>query len=175
MIEFTNLSEQGFMPISRVFLTNYRKLNISMEEAMLVLHLLDHSWFGNRDFPSAEYFAKMSGKSGQTVRAYLFTIARNTYLQWLRKTRREVALEDTHTNPSPGPDQLVANRLELQQAHKLLQTLPEIDRTAFVLRVQHELPYAEIARVLGLSLSAAKVKVHRVRRRLLATRTGEGG
>lgn len=80
MIEFNNLSEQGFLPISRVFLTNYRSLNISMEEAMLVLHLLDHSWFGNRDFPSAEYFAKMSGKSGQTVRAYLRSLAHKGYL-----------------------------------------------------------------------------------------------
>ena len=52
----------------------------------------------------------------------------------------------------------------------ILQALPEIDRAAFVLRVQHELPYAEIARVLGLSLTATKVKVHRVRKKLLATR-----
>jgi DNA-directed RNA polymerase specialized sigma24 family protein len=47
--------------------------------------------------------------------------------------------------------------------------MPEIDRAAFVMRVQHELPYAEIARALGLSLTATKVKVHRVRRKLLVT------
>jgi len=80
MIEFNNLSEQGFLPISRVFLTNYRQLNISMEEAMLILHLLDHSLYGKRDFPSAEYFAKMSGKSGQTVRAYLRSLSHKGYL-----------------------------------------------------------------------------------------------
>jgi RNA polymerase sigma-70 factor (ECF subfamily) len=51
---------------------------------------------------------------------------------------------------------------------EFLQSLPEVDRAAFVLRVQHELSYAEIARVLELSLSAAKVKVHRVRKKLLA-------
>lgn len=50
----------------------------------------------------------------------------------------------------------------------MLQTLPEIDRAAFVLRVQHDLPYDEIARVLGISLSATKVKVHRVRKKLIA-------
>jgi len=47
--------------------------------------------------------------------------------------------------------------------------LPEIDRTAFVLRVQNELSYVEIARVLELSLSASKVKVYRVRKKLIAT------
>ena len=80
MIQFSSLSAEGFMPVSRVFLTNYRSLNISMEEAMLVLHLLDHSWFGNRDFPSAEYFAKLTGKSGQTVRAYLRSLSHKGYL-----------------------------------------------------------------------------------------------
>jgi DNA-directed RNA polymerase specialized sigma24 family protein len=45
--------------------------------------------------------------------------------------------------------------------------LPETDRTAFILRVQHELPCDEIARILSLSVSAVKVKIHRVRRKLL--------
>ncbi len=81
-----------------------------------------------------------------------------------------MALEDVHPDPAPGPDVLVESHLELRRVHRVLQTLPEIDRAAFVLRVQHELPYAEIARALGLSLSSAKVKVHRVRKKLLTTR-----
>ena len=51
--------------------------------------------------------------------------------------------------------------------------LPEIDRTALLLRAEHELPYDEIARVLQISLSAAKVKVHRARLRLAAATTPE--
>ena len=54
---------------------------------------------------------------------------------------------------------------------QILLTLPEIDRAAFVMRVQHELPYAEIARVLEISLAAAKVKVHRVRKKIVAAFT----
>ena len=73
-------------------------------------------------------------------------------------------------DPAPGPEQVVEAQLELQRVQRVLQTLSEIDRAAFVLRVQHELPYAEIARVLGISLAAAKVKVHRARKKLLATR-----
>jgi RNA polymerase sigma-70 factor (ECF subfamily) len=103
----------------------------------------------------------------ETLKAYLFAIARNVYLGKRRKRKRQVALDKTYPDPAPGPDQLVESRLELRKAHNLLQTLPEIDRAAFVLRVYHDLPYAEIARVLRLSLSASKVKVHRVRKRLL--------
>jgi len=56
----------------------------------------------------------------------------------------------------------------LKRVKKMLQTVPEIDRAAFVMRVQHELPYDEIARSLKLSLTAVKVKVHRVRKKLIA-------
>jgi RNA polymerase sigma-70 factor (ECF subfamily) len=106
----------------------------------------------------------------ETLKAYLFTIARNVYLEHQRKTKRQVALEDVHADPAPGPDRLVESQLELARVQKVLQTLPEIDRAAFVMRVQHELPYAEIARALQLSLAAAKVKVHRVRKKLLIHR-----
>ena len=103
----------------------------------------------------------------ETLKAYLFTIARNVYLEQQRKSKRQVALNDIYPDPAPGPDKVVESQLELSRVRRVLQTLPEIDRTAFVLRVQHELPYAEIARVLGLSLTATKVKVHRVRKKLL--------
>jgi len=106
----------------------------------------------------------------ETLKAYLFTIARNTYLQRRRKASRQVELEDVHEATGPGPDRLAEARLELIEVRRLLQTVPEIDRAAFVLRVQHELPYDEIARVLQVSLAAAKVKVHRVRKKLLTHR-----
>jgi RNA polymerase sigma-70 factor (ECF subfamily) len=114
-------------------------------------------------------WARNSTIRTETLRAYLFTIARNVYLEQRRKRKRQIALYDVHPDPAPEPDKVVESQLELLRVQRVLQTLQEIDRAAFVLRVQHELPYAEIARVLGLSLSTAKVKVHRVRKKLLAT------
>jgi RNA polymerase sigma-70 factor (ECF subfamily) len=105
----------------------------------------------------------------ETLKAYLFAIARNAFLHGQRRRNRQVVLEDVYADPAPGPSERVETRLELLSVQRFLQTLPEIDRAAFVLRVQHELPYTEIARVLGLPLSATRVKVHRVRRKLLAT------
>ncbi len=52
-----------------------------------------------------------------------------------------------------------------------LQTLPEIDRAALAMRSEDQLPYDEIARVLGLSLSAVKVKIHRARLKLAEARS----
>lgn len=106
----------------------------------------------------------------ETLKAYLFTIARHVHLEQQRKQKRQVALNDVYADPSPGSAALVESQLELRRVRQLLRTLPEVDRTAFILRVQHELPYAEIARVLELSITAVKVKVHRVRKKLLAAR-----
>ena len=106
----------------------------------------------------------------ETLKAYLFTIARNIYLKKLRKGKKQVALHDALPDGIPEPEKLVDSRLELQRVRSVLLKLSETNRAAFILRVQHELSYAEISRVLGISLSAAKVKVHRVRKKLLAAR-----
>jgi RNA polymerase sigma-70 factor (ECF subfamily) len=104
----------------------------------------------------------------ETMKAYLFTIARNYFLEQRRKMKNEVAIKDIYLDPAPELDKVIETQLVFQKVQRVLQTLPEIDRAAFVLRVQHELPYAEIARVLAISLTSSKVKVHRVRKKLLA-------
>jgi RNA polymerase sigma-70 factor (ECF subfamily) len=102
----------------------------------------------------------------ETVKAYLFAIARNLYLQDSRKRKR---LAD----PSPAPDQLAESRLELDRAMQTMQVLPEADRTALLLRVQHELSYEEIARTMQLPLTTVKVKIHRARLKLAALQIGD--
>lgn len=106
----------------------------------------------------------------ETVKAYLFTISRNLFLQQQRQKKRQVGLEHAMSEMLTGPAELIEDRLTLSAVLRQLQDLPEIDRAALILRVQHELPYAEIARVLGISLASAKVKVHRARLNLTAVR-----
>ena len=106
----------------------------------------------------------------ETVKAYLFTIARNLYLKQIARARREVALDETLVAPLPEPDGQLARREALTAVFHQLQQLSETDRAAFILRIQYELPYAEIARILAISEAAAKVKVHRARLKLTAVR-----
>jgi RNA polymerase sigma-70 factor, ECF subfamily len=58
------------------------------------------------------------------------------------------------------------SREELRQVLAELQLFPELDRSALLLRAEHGLAYEEIAVALGISVAAAKVKVHRARVRL---------
>ena len=110
----------------------------------------------------------------ETVKAYLFTIARNLYLEGQRKAQRQVAMVSEYVDPAPRPEKVVEERLDLQAVLGTIQDLPEVDRAVFLLRVQHQLAYAEIGRMMELSVSAAKVKVHRVRLKLAALHLDEG-
>jgi RNA polymerase sigma factor (sigma-70 family) len=104
----------------------------------------------------------------ETVKAYLFTIARNIYLQQRRRARRQVVLKDMYPDPASGPEKSTESQLRLEEIQTILGTLPEIDRAAFLLRVHHGLSYAEISRVLPLSPAAGKVRIYRVRKKLIS-------
>jgi len=101
-----------------------------------------------------------------TVKAYLFMIARNLYRSELKRGRRHAILDNSLPDPRPGPQSSVDVRLDLQDAMKALQTLPELDRAALLMHVQDGLPYAEIAAALGVSVGAVRVRICRARVKL---------
>src|SRR5262245_3571332 len=101
-----------------------------------------------------------------TVKAYLFMIARNLYRAGLRERGRTAALDETMRDPRPGPEMSAASRLTLEAVLARMQALPEIDRAVLLLRAHEDLSYDEIAAAVGISVGAAKVKVHRARARL---------
>jgi RNA polymerase sigma factor (sigma-70 family) len=90
-----------------------------------------------------------------TVKAYLFTIARNLYLQRKRKDARHVALDDSLPDRRDGPHDLTEQRAEMGEVNERLARLSEIDRTVVLMRMDGT-PYEEIAAALGLTVSAAR-------------------
>ena len=107
-----------------------------------------------------------------TVKAYLFAIVRNLYRTSLRGLARVEPLEDEHQAPEPSAEQQVVSRSQLSALAAALARLPEADRAAVLMRAQGEMSYEEIGQALGISVAAARVRVHRARARL-AERCGE--
>jgi len=103
-----------------------------------------------------------------TVKAYLFTIARNLHRQGWRGRTRRADLDFEMLDPGPGPEEQAAARARLDRVLAALQQVPEVDRAALLMRAQDGMSYDEIAAALGISVVAAKVKVHRARLRLAA-------
>ena len=103
-----------------------------------------------------------------TVKGYLFTIARNLYLQRLRKRLRDVELKDELRDPGPDPLARVEQSSQVRVVLDGMRKLPEIDRSALLMRALDGMAYAEIGRALGITLASVKVKIHRARIALLA-------
>jgi len=105
-----------------------------------------------------------------TVKAYLFTIARNLYRDHLRRNRRNTELEESIPDCSPALATRTEHKAELAAVMAALRQLPEVDRAALLMRAQEEMPYEEIAQALQIPLTTVKVKVHRARLKLMQVR-----
>ncbi len=105
-------------------------------------------------------------------RAWVYRICHNRCLDHLKDIRRqELPIEAALSSADPRPADDTELRLTLQTA---LGRLSPALREAFLLRHQAGYDYDEIASLLEVSSSAAKMRVHRARETLQAFLVGEG-
>jgi len=103
------------------------------------------------------------------VGAWLFRILANLSLDFVRSPRRrDVPLHALPDPPggNPGPDQDAARSEFRERLEEALSRLTPEQREAFVLKHVDGLPYDEIAVIMGLSVPALKMRVHRAREAL---------
>lgn len=79
---------------------------------------------------------------------------------------------DLHAQTSLDPERTVLGQEALRSMTRVILQMPERTRTIFVLRRLEGLPHQEIARRLGLSLSAVEKHIQRAARHILSS--GEG-
>ena len=110
------------------------------------------------------------------VTTWMLTIAKRLVFNESRRRSRARLIPQSHDeeeerdypDASPGPDRQVLER-ELHDAiESAISFLPEKERLALVLRQYQEMPYDEIAVVLGMSLPAVKSLLFRARESLKA-------
>jgi RNA polymerase sigma-70 factor (ECF subfamily) len=103
-----------------------------------------------------------------SVKAYLFAIARNLYRDAAERQRRFVAVSDAPegVDPTPSPARAAEDRQTLAVVLKAIQRLPEHQREALVLSVFEDLRYEQIGAILECSVAAVKVRIHRARLQL---------
>ena len=131
---------------------------------------------GLADDLTADAFVRLWAAPGEirvaTVRAYLCTIVRHLYFSHLRKARRVAPLDEAIADPVDRVAAPVERRSEAAAARRALATLAHDDREALLMRAA-DLSYGEIAEALGITVGAAKVRVHRARVRVLRARQQE--
>lgn len=98
-----------------------------------------------------------------TVRGYLVTIVRNLHRSSWRRERRRARMPAEIAAPPADP----LTAVELERVLAALARLPALDREVLALRAEAGLSFHEIAAITGLSVEAARVRVHRARKRLM--------
>ncbi len=103
---------------------------------------------------------------GSNMRAWLFTILRNTYYSSRRKLNREVADADGSmaAGLSQKPDH--DGRLALDDFRQALEKLPDEQREALILIGAAGLSYEEAAETCGVAVGTIKSRANRARKRL---------
>jgi len=96
--------------------------------------------------------------------AWLFRIAHNAVISQRRKEGargRSSPLSEALPVDSQGPEEMVANRLALNEILKAAETLPEAQRRVISLRFSAGLTVAETARAMGKGEGNVKVIQHK--------------
>ncbi len=106
-------------------------------------------------------------QAGTNMRAWLFTILRNTYYSNRRKQRREVADVDgvftAHLSEKPAHD----GRLQMTDFNKAFVKLPDEQREALILVGASGFSYEEAADMCGVAVGTIKSRANRGRAKLV--------
>ncbi|NNC91458.1 MAG: sigma-70 family RNA polymerase sigma factor [Acidimicrobiia bacterium] len=107
---------------------------------------------------------------GERALAWLYSVARRVLANHRRSRARRRRLwnrlADETATVGPGPEAVVVRREEHEELLTALARLPDKDQELLRLAVWEELPHADIGDLLGCSVGAVDVRLHRAVRRL---------
>ena len=107
-----------------------------------------------------------------TFGQWVYTIARNTFIDFMRRKQPdEMSLDDRFTAPpanAPTPEERVINLQQRVQINAYLDQLSPAYRELIVMRFFDELSYEEIAQKLNLPMGTVKTRIHRARTKMCA-------
>ncbi|MGK0314678.1 MAG: RNA polymerase sigma factor (sigma-70 family) [Saprospiraceae bacterium] len=117
-----------------------------------------------------DVFTKIYRKSGSfsgnsTVKTWIYRITVNTALNQIKKNNRvrSLNLDKSREIEFNHPGVLLENKEDAITLQLTISSLPESQRTAFVLSYIEDLPRLEVANIMGVSLKATESLLQRAK------------
>ncbi|HEX4216123.1 MAG TPA: sigma-70 family RNA polymerase sigma factor [Candidatus Dormibacteraeota bacterium] len=100
--------------------------------------------------------------TGRPFSAWLYQIAVNAVADSFRASRPSEDIDEQHDlSDGASLEETAAQRDELRRIWRLVERLPRPQRTAMVLKFQHDMKIEDIASAMGKSPGAVKLLIHR--------------
>ncbi len=126
----------------------------------------------NTDDITQEVFIKMwkkinTYKPSKNFKTWLFSIARNTSIDWLRKKKNFVfsdlehededySFSDNLADPAPLPDELIEQIEKTNMLSNILGQLPPLYREVLLLKYYQQFTFEEISKILKKPMNTVK-------------------
>ena len=104
-----------------------------------------------------------------TFGQWLYTIARNTFIDYVRRRQDELPIDERFSapaSPAPNPEESVIRLQQRSEIEYCLEHLAPRYNRLIRMRFLEEYSYEEIAEKLNLPLGTVKTQIHRARERM---------
>src|SRR4051812_19752582 len=103
-------------------------------------------------------------RPGSDLRAWLFTVMHNVYVNQVRASRDHAALDDEGAEMAVPAAQ--GSSLEIRDLERALALLPPEQREVLLLIALEDMSYAEVAGTLGIPIGTVMSRLSRAREKL---------
>ena len=104
-----------------------------------------------------------------TFGQWVYTIARNTHIDFERRRQEDLSIDDKFSAPAastPSPEESLISMQQRTQIEHYIECLPSQYRQLFKMRFLEDYSYAEIAEKLQFPMVTVKTQIHRARERM---------
>ena len=108
-------------------------------------------------------------KTDYTFGQWVYTIARNTFIDYVRRHQEDLSIDERFSSPpssAPTPEESVIRLQQRAQIEHYLDRLTPRYRQLITMRFFEEYSYEEIAEKLALPMGTVKTQIHRARERM---------